>query len=128
MYISNTGEIEIGEIINIHYDDTPPYYTIKLNRTGNEKVTDEKNLTILDEIEEINEIEEDNNEQQKEEENKLKNKKQQENKNETITSLIVNSKFSMKWIIGISILLSLGTLVSYNYLRNSYSIFSKSKK
>jgi hypothetical protein len=52
LYTSNSGEIELGVILNIHYDDTPPYYTIKLARNNNEKVTDAKNLTLLSHEEE----------------------------------------------------------------------------
>jgi hypothetical protein len=48
LYTSNTGEIELGTVINVHYDDSPPYYTIRLTRNNKEKVTDGKNLTYLD--------------------------------------------------------------------------------
>jgi ATP-dependent Zn protease len=47
LYTSNNGEIELGTVINVHFDDSPPYYTIRLTRNDKEKVTDGKNLTYL---------------------------------------------------------------------------------
>ena len=121
MYISNNGDIEIGVVVNVHFDDNPPYYTIKLNRTGGEKVTDENNLTILEEEEEEEEG------IHKEEVNKVINndesttKVNQENKKESIKLIENNSILSSKWIV-ISLLLSLGTLVSYKFFKNSFFI------
>jgi hypothetical protein len=47
MYTSNSGDIEVATVVRTHFDDDPPYYTIRLDRSNKEKQTDARNLTPL---------------------------------------------------------------------------------
>ena len=47
MYTSNSGDIDVATVVRIHFDDDPPYYTIRLERSNIEKQTDACNLTTL---------------------------------------------------------------------------------
>lgn len=47
MYTSNSGDIEVATVVRAHFDDDPPYYTIRLERSSIEKQTDSCNLTSL---------------------------------------------------------------------------------
>jgi hypothetical protein len=142
MYTSNMGEIDIGIVINIHYDDTPPYYTIRLQRTGAEKVTDEKNLTLMEEEEEREEIEkeeekeekiieeskQENQKSQKRVQKRVKSKTQQKKGEDSKTksdSLIQNQ--ALNWTIAGILALSLGIYFSYNIFGRSFS-FPKSSR
>lgn len=114
LYTSNSGVIELGVILNIHYDDTPPYYTIKLLRTNHEKVTDAKNLTLLsqeDQEEEWEDGEESRNQEISPRDEKSINPIETDS-----SSLGMSQSNSSQWMIWIAttgLLVSLGIFFSF---------------
>jgi hypothetical protein len=110
LYTSNSGEIELGVILNIHYDDSPPYYTIRLLRNNHEKVTDEKNLTLLSHEDQEDECEGDGGCEDHRDEANI----------DSISS-DVSQRSSSQWITWIAtsgLLFSLGILFSFKVYKN----------
>lgn len=117
LYTSNTGEIELGVVINVHYDDHPPYYTIKLSRNNKDKVTDGKNLTLLEEDEDAEdqvEIQQTTEIKTTDETNQIL----QENVPSPKSNSVLASSTSFLYI-ATGLLLSLGMIVSYKYFKSS---------
>ena len=116
LYTSNSGVIELGVILNIHYDDTPPYYTIRLLRTNHEKVTDAKNLTLLsqeDQEEEWEDGEENRNQEISPRDEKSINPTETDPESSSINMSQSNSSQWMVWIATTGLLVSLGIFFSF---------------